>query len=63
MSYEIGDVILCGVIVGVVTKPGRQVVCAGSDGKEHTFNEKNCTLVCSYKDTLIAFERGIRSCC
>ena len=63
MSYEIGDVILCGVIIGVVSKPGRQITCAGSDGEEHIFNEKKCTLVCSYKDTLKAFEKGIRTCC
>lgn len=59
--YELGDTLLCGVIVGVVQSvEGKAITCACSDGKIHTYNTEECTLISKYKTTLELFEGGIR---
>lgn len=50
---EVGDSVLCGMLVGVVIAvSGASITCACSDGEDHEFDEKKCSMISDYKSTL-----------
>lgn len=62
MKFNIGDIVLSDVYVGVVTKPGDDVVmCNCSDGQSHRFANDNTQLITPYQTMLHSFREGILS--
>lgn len=58
--FEVGDLVLHEVLVGVVIKVSDdKVTCSCSDYKEHEWVAKTCTLIAKYGDTIELFERSI----
>lgn len=58
--YEIGDIVLRDVFVGVVVgTEGDTLICNCSDGTVHKFPQDKVGLVTKYRDMLEAFRKGI----
>lgn len=58
--FEVGDLVLHDVLVGVVIKVSDdKVACSCSDYKEHEWAAETCTLIAKYGDTIESFERSI----
>ena len=58
--YEVGDVVLCGTEVGVVTRVNTNTVtCSTSSASDSSFHIKECNLVAGYASVLEQFERSI----
>lgn len=60
--YEVGDLILSGILVGVVIQcGGDKVRCSCSDYTEHEFSAQECTLIMKSCDVIKQFEGSIRN--
>lgn len=58
--FNIGDTVLCGLVVGVVVEATDcEVTCCCSDYKQRKYKVSECSMICPSQTTLETFERSI----